>query len=253
MLRLLLAGTDPRQILCLTFTNAGAAEMVKRVQDDLGRFAVLPERLLPEELATLLGRPPAAEEQARARSLFALVLDLPAGLQIMTIHSFCQSLLKRFPLEAGVVPHFEVIDPRTAADLMHEAEAAVLASPRADLQDAITALAVLLGESGIGEGLAGLRDNRLRLGALLARHGGVPQVIAALERALDLPPGATPEDVLRDACADPRSTIQPSPRPAGRSPPAIRPTCRTRRRSPPGCTPTRACGSAAGRTTPRSS
>ena len=205
VLRLLLAGTDPRQILCLTFTKAAAAEMVKRVQDDLGRFAVLPERLLPEELAHA-ARPRAAQRRraGRARGLFAQVLDLPAGLQIMTIHSFCQSLLKRFPLEAGVVPHFEVIEPRTAADLMHEAEEAVLASrERAISRTRSPRSRCCSARAAIGEGLAGLRDNRLRLGALLARHGGVPQVIAALERALDLPPGATPEDVLRDACADP--------------------------------------------------
>ena len=203
VLRLLLAGADPRQILCLTFTKAAAAEMVKRVQDDLGRFAVLPESALPDELATLLGRPPSASEIGRASALFAQVLDLPAGLPIMTIHGFCQSLLKRFPLEAGVVPHFEVIDQRSAADLLREAEEAVLASREAGLQDALGLLAVLLGENGIREGLAGLRDGRLRLGALLARLGGVPQLIAELERALDLPPGATPEAMLRAACADP--------------------------------------------------
>ena len=50
----------------------------------------------------------------------------------MTIHGFCQSLLKRFPLEAGVVPHFEVLDPRSAADLLREAQAEVLASSRSD-------------------------------------------------------------------------------------------------------------------------
>jgi ATP-dependent helicase/nuclease subunit A len=203
VLRLLLAGTDPRQILCLTFTKAAAAEMVKRVQDDLGRFAVLPQSALPGELATLLGRPPTDDELDRGRRLFALVLDLPAGLEIMTIHSFCQALLKRFPLEAGVVPHFEVIEPRSAADLLREAEEEALASPRADLQQALAGLAVVLGESGIAEGLGALRDNRLRLGALLERHGGVAQVIGALEAALDLPAGATPEQVLRAACADP--------------------------------------------------
>ena len=108
--------------------------MVTRVQADLGRFAVRPEGALAAELAALLGRPASAAERERARRLFALVLDLPAGLPIMTIHGFCQSLLKRFPLEAGVVPHFEVIEPRTAADLMREAEEEVLASLRGELE-----------------------------------------------------------------------------------------------------------------------
>ena len=60
VLRLLLAGCDPRQLLCLTFTKAAAAEMVGRVQEDLGRLATAPERQLEEELEVLLGRPGSA-------------------------------------------------------------------------------------------------------------------------------------------------------------------------------------------------
>ena len=56
VMRLLLGGTDPRQILCLTFTKAAAAEMVKRVEEDLSRFAVLPEAELEAELRQLAGR-----------------------------------------------------------------------------------------------------------------------------------------------------------------------------------------------------
>ena len=91
------------QILCLTFTKAAAAEMVARVQDDLGRFATLPDAALrdgPAPAAWPRRRRPASWRDAR--SLLARVLDLPSGLPIMTIHGFCQSLLKRFPLEAGV-------------------------------------------------------------------------------------------------------------------------------------------------------
>ena len=42
-----------------------------------------------------------------ARALFATVLDLPGGMRIGTIHAFCQSLLRRFPLEAALSPHFQ--------------------------------------------------------------------------------------------------------------------------------------------------
>ena len=41
VLRLLLGGAEPERVLCLTFTKAGAAEMVTRIQDDLARFAGL--------------------------------------------------------------------------------------------------------------------------------------------------------------------------------------------------------------------
>ncbi len=202
VMRLLLGGTDPRQILCLTFTKAAAAEMVKRVEEDLSRFAVLPEAELEAELRQLAGRSPTADEQARARILLAAVLDLPAGLPIMTIHGFCQSLLKRFPLEAGVVPHFDVLDPRSAADLLREAQAEVLASRGAGIQRALGRLAVLLGETTLAEGLAALREDRLRLGALITDQG-VEALIARIEDALGLAPGAGAGEVRRAACIDP--------------------------------------------------
>ena len=56
--------------------------------------------------------------QTAARRLFARVLDVPGGMQIPTIHAFCQSLLRRFPLEAGLPPQFELIDDRSAAELL---------------------------------------------------------------------------------------------------------------------------------------
>ncbi len=202
VMRLLLGGTDPRQILCLTFTKAAAAEMVKRVEEDLSRFAVLPEAELEAELRQLAGRPPSADECLRARTLLATVLDLPAGLPIMTIHGFCQSLLKRFPLEAGVVPHFDILDPRSAADLLREAQAEVLASRSVEIQSALSRLAVLLGETTLADGLAALREDRLRLGALITGEGVEP-LIARIHDALGLAPGADAGEVRRQACIDP--------------------------------------------------
>jgi ATP-dependent helicase/nuclease subunit A len=216
VLRLLLSGTDPRQILCLTFTKAAAAEMVNRIQRDLGRFAVLPEAELCRELETLLGAPPRQDQTRRARALLATVLDLPAGLPIMTIHAFCQALLRRFPMEADVVPHFEVIEPRTAADLLREAQEEVLGSRRADLKRALDHLAVVLGERPFAEGLAALREDHLRLSACLERCGGdVEALIGAIHEALDVPNGATTKSLLRACCEDPEFDV-----------PALRAACK---------------------------
>ena len=70
---------------------------------------------LTKELA-LLGAPGSrdAADLAYARTLFARAIDTPGGLRIQTIHSFCASLLRRFPLEAGVSPVFREIDDRAA-------------------------------------------------------------------------------------------------------------------------------------------
>ena len=102
--RLLLDSVKPERILCLTFTKAAAAEMRNRLATQLGRWALADQAKLDEEVAQLIDRPPNAAERVAARRLFARVLDAPGGINILTIHAFCQALLKRFPLEAGVAP-----------------------------------------------------------------------------------------------------------------------------------------------------
>ena len=71
VLRLLLEpGADPAQVLCLTFTKAGAAEMAVRVNAVLARWVRLKSTDLARELG-YLGAHIDPETQARARSLFA--------------------------------------------------------------------------------------------------------------------------------------------------------------------------------------
>ena len=105
VLRLMLSGTEPHRILCLTFTKAAAAEMANRVNERLGHWATMEDRELHDDLFNLAGTAPSGDETRRARRLFASVLDAPGGMKIQTIHAFCQSLLRRFPLEAGLAPH----------------------------------------------------------------------------------------------------------------------------------------------------
>ena len=78
----------------------------------------------------LTGQHPDEAMIARARQLFARVLDTPGGVKIATIHAFCQSLLRRFPLEAGVSPEFAVIDERGAGEALAEAAQSVILAAR---------------------------------------------------------------------------------------------------------------------------
>jgi len=121
VLRLLLAGTPPERILCLTYTKAAAAEMSKRVFDSLSRWVMLPEPDLERTLLDFLGREPAASEIALARTLFTRATETPGGLSVQTIHAFAERLLQRFPLEAGVTPGFAILDEETSRKLMREA------------------------------------------------------------------------------------------------------------------------------------
>ena len=134
----MLAGTSPEKILCLTYTKAAAAEMTIRLNRRLGEWVVRPEDKLAADLRAL-DVPANAKTLSLARKLFADVLDLPGGMRINTIHAFCQSLLRRFPLEAGLSPHFEVADDMREGLRLREAREAVLAEP--DQRDAIFTLA----------------------------------------------------------------------------------------------------------------
>ncbi|MCB5944475.1 double-strand break repair helicase AddA [Acidocella sp. KAb 2-4] len=148
LLRLMLAGTAPEKILCLTYTKAAAAEMRIRLNKRLGEWVVKEDAALRADLAAL-NVPASAATLALARQLFAQVLDLPGGMRIETIHAFCQSLLRRFPLEAGLSPHFEVADDEQATRRLREAREAALADPGA--REAVRALAAQTNEQDFAE------------------------------------------------------------------------------------------------------
>ncbi|MFK7874979.1 MAG: double-strand break repair helicase AddA [Paracoccaceae bacterium] len=113
--RLLLQGVDPQQILCLTYTKAAASEMQNRLFKRLGAWAMQSETQLRDALTALGEDTYVTQSQlAHARTLFARAIETPGGLKIQTIHSFCASLLRRFPLEAGVNPQFEEMEGRAA-------------------------------------------------------------------------------------------------------------------------------------------
>ena len=163
----MLAGARPERIQCLTFTKAAAAEMAVRLQKTLGKWVTLNDAALACELRALAIEP--AEQTMRdARALFAKVLDLPGGMRIGTIHAFCQSLLRRFPLEAALSPHFRLVDERDAEDAMTEARETMLAhasSPR--LRAALETLAGLASADQFGRHVAALQADLPRLrGAL---------------------------------------------------------------------------------------
>ncbi len=206
VLRLLLGGTAPERVLCLTFTRAAAAEMALRITRELARWTVADDEALAGTLAALTGARPRRATLDRARRLFAAVLDVPDGLKIQTIHAFCQSLLRRFPLEAGVAPNFEIADERMSTTLLGAARARLLstARPQADaaLASAMAIMTAVIGEESFGALLADVSRERDRFAALIARHGGIEGAIGALRARLGVAEGETADGLLAEACAD---------------------------------------------------
>ena len=204
--RLMLAGTPPGRILCLTFTKAAAAEMANRLHQRLGQWAVMDDDDLDEELLALLAHKPEAADFAAARRLFAETLDAPEGLKIRTIHSFCESLLARFPLEAEVPPHFSVIDDRSAAELLIEARdylfSQAFAKPDGPLAQALEHLAELVNENDFAGLMRELAGNRSKLHALLQNFGSTEGVVMHIRRTLGIPETERLADVIPAACRD---------------------------------------------------
>lgn len=170
VLRLLLAGVAPERILCLTYTKAAAAEMANRIQSRLAAWAVDGEDQLAASIDDLEGAWPDEARLAGARRLFARVLDAPGGLKIQTIHAFCQSLLGRFPVEAGLPPRFTALDDLTAAELLAEAQLQVLSAPAH--ADALGRLSGLAGEDRVAALVGAVIAKRARLPDGFATAGG---------------------------------------------------------------------------------
>ncbi len=192
LLRLMLAGNPPGRILCLTFTRAAAAEMALRLQRRLGEWVVMRGEKLDQALAEL-GFVPDADLRLQARKLFAEVLDLPGGMRISTIHAFCQSVLRRFPLEASLSPHFELAAAEDTTLALEAAGEHVLGRASGPLRAAIGRLAPLIGTL---DRLGGLIRN---LDA--TRPPALPAPSEALRRAAGAPDEPPDRAELSDEAA----------------------------------------------------
>ena len=93
------------------------------------------------------------------RGGFAEILDNDDGPRVETVHSFCQSILRRFPIEAGVAPHVQLADDDEQSRLKAMARANILYNPSLEL-----AASVLLIAEAVSEGRADERVVHLSAG-----------------------------------------------------------------------------------------
>ncbi len=107
--RLLLAGAEPDSILAITFTRKAAGEMQQRLGERLEALLEADDTTLANMLAEI-GEPPEPATCERARRLLEAWMRSEHSLRTTTFHSFCQELLQRFPLEAGLPPAFELTE-----------------------------------------------------------------------------------------------------------------------------------------------
>ncbi len=140
VVRLLLGGTRPERVLCLTYTKAAAGEMQNRLFRRLGAWSMLPDDRLREELRRFGdGMALSGDRLAGARRLFAQAVEAPGGLKIQTIHAFCASILRRFPVEAGVAPGFAELDEDQSKELRERVAEEIASGGDVGLVDAVVA------------------------------------------------------------------------------------------------------------------
>ena len=126
--KLLLEGVDARKIVCITFTKAAATEMLERVNQTLSEWSICNEQTLERQLTTLLNKKPSPAIKNRARTLLAEILDIQHSLQIKTIHSFCQTILSKFPIEAGIEINAQILEGSELENIQLIAQKHTLAS-----------------------------------------------------------------------------------------------------------------------------
>ncbi len=192
VLRLMLAGSPPEKILCLTFTRTAATEMCNRLTKRLAQWATADDDDLEKQLKDLSVP---VEKKNAARRLFARILDTPGGLKIMTIHSFCQSLLRRFPIEAGVAPEFEVADEEQATKMLSQAQEETLSNPA--YADDLNKIVLATNEKDFADVMSDLKAHLPELDRFLEKKDDTA-VRRAYEKAFGLPENAGKDSLIAD-------------------------------------------------------
>ena len=194
VLNLLLLNGAPEKLLCLTFTKTAAAEMANRINNTLKSWAIIPDSELADNIFALTNEAPEEETIKKARQLFAKTLETKGGMKIMTIHSFCQSILKRFPLEANVPPYFEVIDESQTKYILKDAFEKVMSDP--SLQTDFDILSKYLDENGLQELLQNILSNREDLLSLKEENASFESIFYKLKKKFNLYSYQSENDII---------------------------------------------------------
>uniref|UniRef100_UPI00058CA5ED UvrD-helicase domain-containing protein n=1 Tax=Herbaspirillum lusitanum TaxID=213312 RepID=UPI00058CA5ED len=163
MLRLLLAGAQPAELLAITFTRKAAQEMRERLMELLRELTLAPA---DQARQLLLERGVDADDLPRlmplARSLYEQILAGQQGLSIDTFHSWFARLLQIAPLASGV-PHGYALTEKNG-EIMNEAYRRFMQAVQKPAQQAIKLALLelydLAGDSGARNLLDSFLDKR---------------------------------------------------------------------------------------------
>jgi ATP-dependent helicase/nuclease subunit A len=210
VIRLLLEGTDPGKILCLTFTKAAAANMANRVFTTLAKWTTLDDAALDREIHDVGARSD-GERRAAARRLFACALETPGGLKIQTIHGFCARLLQQFPFEAHVAARFRVLDETQQRQLLERLRLSVLleaaAKPDGALGRALAAATTAASDFAFKDALDEAIGKRDEVMAFVDAVGGIDGIRPHLAQSLGVSAADSIEEIEREIVDGPLNRV----------------------------------------------
>lgn len=156
-LQLLQSGLSLDQIVAITFTNKAAGEMRERIGQEL------------------LKRLQDAKTSEQSSQLQQWILLLPSAT-ITTIHGFCSGILRQFPLEAEVDPHFQIMEEWESRSLLREV---ILQSLETALDQGNPFLSILLCKKSVSQAVETLQSFLQQM-----NNKGVPiaQITAGLSK-----------------------------------------------------------------------
>jgi ATP-dependent helicase/nuclease subunit A len=202
VIRLLLDGTHPSKILCLTYTKAAAANMANRVFERLAGWTTLDDSALEAEIRRTGVRRVDARRLARARRLFAEALETPGGLKVQTIHAFCTRLLQQFPFEADVAARFQVLEETQQKQMLETIRLDVLlaapARPDSNEGRALATIITLASDFAFQLALAEAIQERDKVMEWIERANGIDGAMVELSQALGIDADDTIERVERE-------------------------------------------------------
>jgi ATP-dependent helicase/nuclease subunit A len=184
VLRLLLAKVELSKILCLTFTNAAANEMKKRIYEMLKHWSLLSVKGLKVELEMLTGGAIKNEEIFYAQSLLSKYLEKSESLNIYTIHSFCQKILRQFPIEAGVSPNFKIIDEINQQKIFFLIKHSIITDP--SLQPLTSRILGVMHEMRLNELIAEILSDKIKFKYLFGQFSNDLVYQQYLQRVLKI-------------------------------------------------------------------
>ncbi|GIR46249.1 MAG: hypothetical protein CM15mP55_2250 [Hyphomicrobiales bacterium] len=198
LVALMLSGVAPEKLLCLTYTRSAAAEMQERLFALLSDWTLMSDAKLAAEIEARLEMTPDAQSLRLARTLFARALETPGGLRIQTIHGFCESVLKRFPIEAGLSPQFKLLDEQQARAMQADLVRAQINTDDPERRASIARLTRHLAEDAMARLAGDILNHRDKFPA----NDAIEARLENIARSMDLPDWAFDVEALLRAHAE---------------------------------------------------